>query len=247
MKKYVSFFTGFVTLYLFFLISSMPLSFVSQWIELPKNVSIGKVSGSIWQGKVSAIAVDGVALNNIETKLSFFSLLAFSPEITIHFGDPLLKGPEGQVTLSGLLADITFDNLKISTEANLIAEQLNLPVPVVAHDYIDISIEHFVLGQPVCAELVGDIIWPKAAVTALGEKVSLGKLVASLHCQQGELVVEIAPKNDLGLSFTASVGQNFHASGDGYLIPTENTPTAIQQVLPFLGKADNQGRYRLRF
>ena len=246
-KKYLGFSVGFIALYLFFLVSIMPLSFVSQWIELPKNISISKVSGSIWQGKISAVVVDEVAINNIETNFSFFSLLAFSPEIVINFGDPLLKGPEGRVTLSGLFADVTVENLTLSAEANLVAEQLQLPIAVIAHDYIDVEIERFVLGQPVCAELVGNIVWQKAAVTALSEKVTLGKLAADLTCQQGEMVVEIDPKNDLGLSFTASVGQGFRASGDGYLTPTDSMPQAIQQVLPFLGNADNQGRYRLRF
>jgi len=246
-KKYLSLSAGFLVLYLFFLISLMPLSFVTHWFEAPKNIIVGKVSGSIWQGKIAAIVVDGVTINKIETELSFFSLLAFSPKIVVNFGDPLFTGPEGQVTISGLFAGISLEKLTLSTSANLIAEQLTLPIAVVAHDYISLDVERYVLGQPVCAELNGNIVWQKAAVTVLGEKVTLGDLAADLTCQKGKMVVKINPKNDLGLSFTVSIGQNFHASGDGYLTPTNKTPQAIHQVLPFLGAADKQGRYRLGF
>ena len=245
MKNYFKFSAGFIGLYLFFMISSMPLSFVSQWLELPKNVAVGKVSGSIWQGEITSLVVDGVTISKLETELSFFSLLMFSPEIKLSFGDPLLKGPEGNVTISGLFTDITIEHMVLSAEANLIASKLQLPIPITAHDYIDLNIEHFVIGQPICHELVGNISWQKAAVTALGEKVQLGELTAKLTCQQGKLVMEINPKNDLGLSFTASVGQGFRASGDGYLTPTDKTPQAIQQRLPFLGQAEGQGRHRL--
>jgi len=247
MKNYFKFSAGFIGLYLFFILSSMPLSFVSQWFELPKNVFVGKVSGSIWQGEISSLVVDGITINKVESELSFFSLLLFSPEIKLSFGAPSLKGPEGSVTISGVFSDLTIDNMVLSTEANLMTNKLQLPIPIVAHDYIDLNIEHFTLGQPVCQELIGNIIWQKAAVSALGEKIQLGKLEAKLTCQKGDMVVEINPKNDLGLSFTASIGQGFRASGDGYLTPTDKTPEAIQQILPFLGKADNQGRHRLVF
>jgi len=246
-KKYLGLTAGFVVLYLFFIISLMPLSFVTHWFETPKNIIVGKVSGSIWQGKIAAVVVDGVTINKIETELSFFSLLAFSPKIVANFGEPLFTGPEGRVTISGLFAGISLENLTVSTQANLIAEHLTLPVAVIAHDFISIEIERYVFGQPVCTELNGSIVWQKAAVTVLGEKVILGELAAELSCQKGKMIVEMNPKNDLGLSFTASVGQSFHASGDGYLTPTNKTPQAIHQVLPFLGPADNQGRYRLAF
>ena len=75
MKKYFKFSAGFIGLYLFFMISLMPLSFVSQWLELPKNVAVGKVSGSIWQGEITSLVVDGVTIIKLEAELSFFCLL----------------------------------------------------------------------------------------------------------------------------------------------------------------------------
>jgi len=136
MKNYFKFSAGFIGLYLFFILSSMPLSFVSQWFELPKNVFVGKVSGSIWQGEISSLVVDGITINKVESELSFFSLLLFSPEIKLSFGAPSLKGPEGSVTISGVFSDLTIDNMVLSTEANLMTNKLQLPIPIVAHDIL---------------------------------------------------------------------------------------------------------------
>jgi general secretion pathway protein N len=122
-----------------------------------------------------------------------------------------------------------------------------LPIPMEAHDFIDLSIREFVMGKPICQQLSGTLLWKKAAVTALSEKVKLGRLSADLSCETGALAIAVSPKNDLGLTFTAYVHSMQKASGDGFLKPGNKFPTAMEPLLSFLGKTDNQGRYRLNF
>ena len=54
------------------------------------------------------------------------------------------------------------------------------------------------------------------------------------------------PNNNLGLSYRAQVKQGGRVSGSGYLTPAEKFPEQLKAALNFLGKADSQGRYRLK-
>lgn len=247
MKKRFTLIAGFISLYLFFLLLLMPASTVIQWVSLPNKLQLESVEGTVWHSQFSAVKFDKLVINNINIKLNVFSLFMFDPQLDVSFGGALFSGPEGNISVNGLLSALRLSDGKISLRANTISSQLNLPVPINAHEFIDVSIDEFIAGKAICQTLSGRIDWPKAAITALEQKVKLGKLGATLNCQQGDVVMEVLENNDLGLSFITSIGQGFSTSGSGYLQPNDKTPDAIQQVLPFLGKPDNQGRYRLRF
>jgi len=247
MKQQVTFIGMFLLAYLCFLLAMIPANSVFSFVDLPKNIRLSEVKGTIWHSKVDAVSIDGVAINKITAKLNVGSLLLADPTLNVTFGDALISGPEGKLTVSGLLSTLKIYDAEVSVSAQLLADRLNVPIPLTAHHYIDIAVNDFETGAPICKRLAGSIEWPKASITALEQKVSLGDLAATFSCQQGDVVIAINENNDLGLSFTASVGGNGIASGEGYLRPKANTPEAINHVLPYLGRPDNQGRYRLRF
>lgn len=247
MRKWLIPITSFIAVYLVFLIILMPANLVRNWVNLPNGIQISDIKGSIWHSRVNTVKIEQFTLSNIRIKLNPLSLFTLNPQLNVTFGDALTPGAEGQVTINGLLSDLQFSNVQVNIRANDLVPYLNLPVPVTAHQFIDISLNSFVVGKAVCQRLSGNIRWNKAAVTTFNEKVVLGSLSALLSCQDGDAVLTLNEQNDLGLSFSASLGEGLAASGDGYLTPNNKTPKAIQQILPFLGKADNQGRYRLRF
>lgn len=247
MKKRAAVVATFVGVYLFFVIVFLPVGFIFNWVTLPSNVDIGAVKGSIWHSEISAVKVDGIQIDNIAADLSIFSLLTLDPEISLTFGDGRERSPNGQANVSGLLSQIKLTDVSIKLTANTIAQSIDTPIPMVAHGLVNMELRELIVGKPVCQTLNGVISWPNASVTALEESVSLGALSASLTCEQGDAVALIAEGNSLGLSFTATIGDNFHVSGDGYLKPTNTMPPELRQVLSFLGRPDNQGRYRLRF
>jgi general secretion pathway protein N len=185
-------------------------------------------------------------INQAKSSLSVISVLMLDPKLDITFGDALINGPEGKLTLSGLLADITVENATVSLAANNVVAKLNLPIDVLAHEQLTVDINRFVIGAPICSELDGNVQWRNAAVTALDEKIKLGKLSAKLSCNKGELIAEVDPKNDLGLSYRAQIKQGGRFSGSGYLTPGKKFPEQLKSALSFIGKADKKGRYRLK-
>ena len=247
MKKWLAIVASFIGVYLVFLLAMMPAKTVLNLVSLPNNIQIGEVNGSIWHSQIKSIKIDRQVITHVDATLSVFSIFMFDPKFDITFGDAMVSAPEGSLTVSGLFSELRVNDGKIQLSANNLVQQLNLPLPMKAHDYIDIQLEEFIVGAPICQTLLGNINWEKASVTAMDETVPLGKLSANLTCDKGKVKLAVLESNDLGLTFTASIGKGFATSGNGYLKPNNKTPNAIKQVLPFLGKVDNQGRYRLRF
>jgi len=247
MKKWFAYGAIFFGTYLIFLIATMPATWVISFVNLPKNSQVSELSGSVWQSYAKQVRIDAVEINNVTSELSFLSLLTLDPKVMLSFGGALASGPEGKLTASQLLEQVKITDLEISLAANQITEKLNLLIPLEAHNLIDIEINEFIIGKPVCEQMSGSIKWQKASVTALSETVNLGALSADLACEKGALMITVAPKNNLGLTFTAYLRSMNKVSGNGFLKPGVDFPKEIKPILSFIGKADNQGRYRLNF
>lgn len=247
MKKWLAVCSAFLSIYLLFVIAFLPASFVLSKIKLPANIQLGQVSGSIWHSQVDSLLIENTLVNKINVNVNWLSILLFNPSIEVTFGGALYNGPEGHFLASGFLSDLTVTDLQLDIRANEIAQQLPLPIPVEAKNNVSISINEFVLGQPVCQRLSGNVKWNDAMITALSEQVPLGSLKATVSCEKGNGVAVLDENNNLGVTFTAELRAKGAISGSGYLTPDKNLPKAIEQVLPFLGRQDNQGRYRLAF
>ena len=237
----------FFLVYLFFMVTLIPAQWVVNQISLPKNVMLQGVEGSIWKGRIQRVVLDGYTINKVNTEVNLLALIMFNPTVDATFGGALVNGPEGKATVSHLLGDIELNDAEISVSANDIAQQLPLPIPLTAQKFIDINISQFVMGQPLCQQLSGDIQWNKAAIKALDQKVNLGTLSGELTCDKGRVKFTVNPKNDLGLTFDAYVQSPERISGSGYLKPGKNFPAVLKEGLPFIGNADNKGRYKLNF
>ena len=245
MKKWFAYGAMFLAVYLIFVIATAPASVLLNMVSLPKGLSLHGVSGSIWHTKIKQVSQGELQIHDVDAQLNLLSLLTLDPKISLSFGGALVPGPEGQLDVSGLLAEARIENADITLAANDVAAQLSLPIDLDAHGFVHLKLSEFVVGKPLCQLAKGDINWANASVTAMEEKVKLGSFSAKVTCEQGALALTLAPKNDLGLTFSAYIRQSGRLSGNGYLTPGEKFPEELKTVLPFIGKADNQGRYRL--
>ena len=246
MKKKFAYTAIFFTAYCVFVLALMPASWLMAQIKLPKNVAVSAIEGTVWHTRILQVMVDDVVINQVQSSLSLMSVLMLDPKLDITFGNALVNGPEGQLTISGLLSDMVVEDAEINLPANTVAKRLNLAIDIIAHEQLQLNIERFIIGAPICSELQGDLQWKNAAVTAFEEKVQLGGLSAKLTCDKGELIADIDPNNNLGLSYRAELKQGGRLAGNGYLTPAAKFPEQLKATLSFLGKPDNQGRYRLK-
>jgi len=249
MKKKLAIMAIFLLSYVVFVIATIPSTFVLQQVTLPKNIQLYGVSGTLWHTYIEQLHVEKTQLVNVDAQLSFWSLLTLSPKVDVRFGDPLLAGAEGQFTAVIDSETLTITELTALISANEIAQQLPLPIPASAQGEVNLAIAQVSINLHTqqCSVITGEASWHKAGVKALDQKVKLGQFTSKLACEDGVLALHLSPKNDLGLTFSAYVRKRGRVSGSGYLKPGNNFPASLNGILPFLGKQDSQGRYRLSF
>lgn len=245
MKKVISYSLIFLVTYVIFVVATMPAQFVLNQVTVPKTMNVSGVSGSIWQANIKHVSTKTIEVHDIEAKLSVFSLLTLSPSFDITLGDPLKHGPEGYLTLKVSEESLEVSDANINIAVSDILKNARLPIDVKAKGFIELDIETFSAGKPICQSLKGKAKWAQAKVKAFDQSVTLGTLKADLTCEKGALVLTIDDKNDLGLSYTAYMRKVGKFTGDGFLKPGDKFPENVKPALSFIGKPDSQGRYRL--
>ncbi len=252
MKKWFAYVAIFFTSYFVFFIATLPAQFVLGQLTLPKNVGLYGVSGTIWRADVEQLTISNSDVLQVTTELSFWSLFTLSPKVDVTFGDALLAGPEGKLTLAISTEQLILSDVETFISANDIAQQIALPLPMTAKGEVELNLAELVIDLSAnneCLQGAGGIQWSRAGVLAMEENIKLGKLSAKITCDQGAIALDIEPKNDLGLTFSAYVRlektKAGKISGQGHLKPGAKFPEKLKPALPFLGKADNKGRYRI--
>lgn len=248
MKKYFAYTGIFLVAYLVFVLATLPAQFVVSKLTLPKNVGIYGVSGTIWQANIEQVVITNTQIQKVNSSLSFWSLFTLSPQVDLTFGDAMLPGPEGKLTLTASTSELMLNDVDVLIPANTIAQQIALPLPVTAKGNVEMQLAALAisLGDSMqCTQASGQLNWLRAGVIALEQNIKLGKLAADIGCEQGAIAVNLEPKNDLGLTFSAYIRDKGKISGQGHLKPGAKFPEQLKSALPFLGKADNQGRYRI--
>lgn len=250
MKKKFAIGSVFLLTYIGFLIATLPATMLLNQVETPKNLSVSGVSGSIWHTHVERMVIGKTSIQKIEAQLSFWSLFTLKPKLSVAFGDPFIAGPEGEFELVLSQEQAQINNLKLLVKANEIAQQLVLPLPMSAQGDVELTVSSAVIDlqkNNQCIAAKGSAVWSKASVIALEQNIKLGDFSADLSCEKGTVALIVSPKNDLGLTFSAYMQNKGKISGNGFLKPTAKFPKVLNDILPFLGKKDSQGQYRLFF
>ncbi|WP_371187746.1 type II secretion system protein N [Thalassotalea maritima] len=244
-KIYSAFASLFLVLYLLFLLLLAPADKLVGQLALPNHIKLGKVSGSLFSGDVDTIYMGSQQLEQVSWSVNVLSLLSFNPSVNVTFGSTAL-GYQGQFRAEDITADVpTIKALNAQIDADYMAEQLPLMMTVKAAGQVRVNIEVYRPGKAVCSAAKGKVNWLAAQLDATGEYVPLGDLAADLSCTNGNLTVSVSPENNLGLELDAVFnGKRFNANG--YVTPGAEFPEQLQSFVGFLGRKDNQGRYRIR-
>ena len=250
MKKWFAIAAIFLSSYIVFLLANAPLVLVINNVNLPQNIEINKVTGTIWQGEIALLRINDNDIEQVKASVSFWSLFSLAPTIEVQFGDAMLAGPEGKFTLTVSSQQLTLTDVELFVSASDIARQLPLPIPIAAQGNIELYLPALVLATGAnwsCSQAQGHISWLRAGVVALEQNIKLGSFKADLSCAQGNLLATLAANNNLGLSFDGTLAlASKKVSGQGHLKPGAKFPSQLKATLSFLGRPDNQGRYQLK-
>jgi general secretion pathway protein N len=251
MKKWFVFGAVFLSSYLVFLVASAPLLLLTNNVKLPKNVEISGVSGSIWQGEIAKVTINNIDIKDVNSALSFWSLIRLSPAVEVSFGDAISSGPEGKFTLTVSPDALILSKASLFMAANQVASQLPLPIPVNAMGNVELNVAELSVNTDnglTCRQASGRLIWLRSSVVALDNTIKLGNIGADLSCDKDDFLAKVNPNNNLGLSFTARLLMpSQRVTGQGFIKPGSKFPEALKPAMTFIGRADQQGRYQLKF
>ncbi|MBE0352235.1 MULTISPECIES: type II secretion system protein N [Pseudoalteromonas] len=250
MKRIILLVTVFVMCFLVFTLIKTPAAIALDLAapHLPKQLQLGKASGSLWDGRIMQVRFDGEQLNNVRWKLSGWSLLTGKLVGTVRFGDPRDKTDiSGHADFSyGLFNQAVLvknTTLRLSVERAM--ARLKLPLPISAQGRVIVDLDEFSSGQPYCETLMGEIASPNIDVQGLNGWFSVGPLSGRLSCKSGDIAVLVDPENRLGLEADAVLKANLDFKVAGYIKPEASLPKEVHDAAKFLGRPDSEGRYPL--
>lgn len=250
MKNWKLNITLLVVFYLIFLLVNVPAALVVDKLTLPKDIKLGQVSGSLWNGQVAAVRYKTDVIDNATWQLSPLSLLTGSVSAYVKFGkvrDAESISGVGDISTNFAFDKFSADDFTLRYPANQLVQKMRLGLPMQVSGKVNLKLNEYVSAKPYCEALNGTVSWTKATVKGLQGNIDLGKLDGELACKDGAVELKVTKANPLGLQMTSLLGANNKFTVNGFVKPNGDMPTEVHNAVQLLGRADSQGRFPLNF
>lgn len=236
--------------YVFFLIYTLPAAQVLGRITLAEQIEISGISGSIWNGQAQELVIDGMPVDELKWKLSFWPMLWGNISLNLDAGN---SRESGDISFKGNASISLFDpqhfsaqDLNLFLPSGLVISQLPLPLPVDAGGRFRINIDELDY-QGECSTLSGKGQWLRASIQGLAEPIELGNFDADLSCIEGDTLISIKEPNQFGLTADARVPANLIYTVSGKFKPSDSLPKQVHDAARFFGQPDADGYYQIEF
>jgi general secretion pathway protein N len=236
-----------LVVYLVFLIVKLPAVQVLAQIQLPKEVRVSGISGTIWNGHAQRAQINGLPISNVDWTLSFLPLLLGEISAEIKSGDIRdidQISANGHVSFAGKHLEV--ENLLAYIPTNLVISLLPLPIPVKADGRFKLQLDE-VDYEAGCQKFLGKGQWLNANFTGTTGVIDLGNFNADFSCENGSVVVDVKQPNRFGLTAKATIPADMKFNISGRFKPEANLPKEVHQAAQFFGKADADGYYPIKF
>lgn len=239
-----------VGFYLVFMAAKIPAALIAEHLTLPPELKISGVSGSVWQGRAAMVQYKNDRFSDVDWQLSPWSLLIGNLSATVKFGrarDANGISGTGDISSNFAMDQFSVSDFTLRYPAAALIKKAGLDVPLPMGGKIELKLNDFVSAKPYCEVLDGTLVWRKASLQGLKGEVKLGQLEGDLSCKGGEVVIKVSKKNPLGLQVTSVIGAKNKFTVNGFIKPNGDMPNEVHQAMKFLGRADSQGRFPLKF
>ena len=241
-KKNIKIAISVIVLYLFFLIVSIPANVLLSKLNIPKNVIINSVSGTVWSGNIGQLQVSSINVGRVSWDLSPLNLLIgeLSADIAI-INDEQFINSKVNVSSSG----------KIELEETRFSINLSTLAPltyVMPFTYSGKASGYFPVS-----------IFLKNNFVGINGKLSLAniKMISPQQQTFGDFIVDFRAEKegatsgkikDMGGALDISGLLNLNKKGQFSIsakLAARESDAALEQILSFLGKKDARGRVEL--
>ena len=242
-----------ICIYLGFLLAYLPANIAVHYAPklsgqaLPKAVSLGVVSGSVWQGEVSRLNVSGLTLEKVRWDLSFWSLFHGAVVIDAKVGSRR-SDIQGKGRLSFIDQQLSIDILTLRADVASLAAISPLPYGLKASGRLNLTVKNYVQAQPWCDSLIGDLQLTQGNIASDFGQVPITQANVKLSCDNGSVVALLKPAtNSLGIDTKVVIDKSRRLNVQGSILPPANAPKDFTNLLSFTGRPDAQGRYRIAY
>ncbi|RTE86195.1 MULTISPECIES: type II secretion system protein N [Gammaproteobacteria] len=233
-----------VIVYLGALVVFLPARMVTHWAPIPQSVHISGVTGTIWNGTVDTVQVQGRVVKNIAWEIFPLALFTgkLATKVSVQSGQSNPFALNGYVNAS--MSGVSVEELMVRGDLEKTVNWLDIPaaalVPV--RGEYTLHIEEFNQGQPLCSALKGQ---GRAfdVTTRIGQSwESVGDYQVTAQCDSGEVVLNMPEDNMLGIFFNLQLSNTGYTL-NGHLKPTAQAPQVIRDALRMVGNPNSQGQY----
>ncbi|MBU1617866.1 MAG: type II secretion system protein N [Gammaproteobacteria bacterium] len=235
--------------YLVFLVLLAPAAWWLKLVSLPAQVQLGPVTGTLWQGQVQAVSLNGYVLPQVNWQLKPWAFLMGKVALDLDIGQirqTTLPYAKAQLSYGFSGLQLQSSQLRLPVEPIVPLLKLRLPFQVAASGNMLLNIQDFSMGQPWCEQLAGKASWLEAKFQAPSGWIDLKAIDANLSCEQGQLQLVTEPGNPLALNVTALIGEQGKYQLNGTMKPDASLPKEVHQAMQFVGQPDAEGRFTLK-
>lgn len=232
-------------IFLLFLIAYLPASQVINRINLPANIKIYGISGTIWNGRAQQIEVNQLPVQDVDWSINPLALFIGRLNIDVRAGNARdaqaisFAGPISTRIFSE--QNLQLSNFELYLPVDTVLARVPLPLPVNASGRFKATIAQLDYNER-CNTLEGQGSWLNATVAGTKGPIDFGSYTAQLGCTEGNFAIEVSEPNKLGLSMQAEVNALFNQfSVAGQFKPDDTLPEEVHQAARLFGQPNNQG------
>lgn len=239
MKKIIKWFSLGLIAFLFGLVYTIPAHLATPY--LPTQMHISGIGGTLWNGHVKNLELEGFKLGELQWNIQPLYLLLGQIKVDTRFHQPSLQG-RGDVILGP--HTLGLEDLHVSGDVDVV------------NPYI--SAYGTTLDGKFEIDLGSLWITPKGLEQSQGKLVLRNtEIVSPAQLTLGDVQVELVQKGETAMVSFGNTGDTLRLSGTANItpvwryitnlriVPTPSTPEEIRQTLTLLGRTDARGAVTL--
>ncbi|MYM60818.1 type II secretion system protein GspN [Vibrio sp. OCN044] len=241
-----------LALFMVFLISAiahLPAQIALNYLPLPQQLMVSRVTGSFWNGRADSIKWQNSNYGSLNWTLSPLKLMFGKAEAQVRFGqgsDMQISG-RGTVglSMSGPYAHKLVASIPVDKALELAPP---LPIPIELNGKVELSIQSMVYAAPYCQSAIGSLVWNTDKVVTPLDELKLGPVIANFTCNNSDIKVKAEQSSrDVISSGDLELSPNRTYQASVWFKPGESFPQALAEQLKWLPSPDGQGRYQFSY
>lgn len=237
-----------VVLYLGSLLITLPAQQVVRFIPQSSGVTIGSVSGTLWDGSANQINYKNqFQLQDVDWEVDWIALFALKLKLDLDFNNGV-KGMSGKGAVLLGVSGWSVENFVIDISAPELISYANIIVPADITGDLSLVIKSASQGKPYCDEIDGFVVWNNANITSEFGDVDLKSAHLDLSCDAGQLVGDLEQDSE---QLTSSGKFILKEKGlyqlRGLLKPGEQLAPNIKDLFSWVGAKNKSGETVFNF